>query len=483
MTLPAITGKAVRDLGIEMEGLQNELQMISCLMKGTGAMRDAGKTYLPQWPNEDNDSYAARLQTATLYPIFRRTVIVNAARPFSRPVTMEKIPEAMKEWLDNIDLQGSSLPAFGVALMEKCLSDGLVGVLTDYPQAENIKTVEDEKKAGVRPYLTIYPAASILGWRATVENGNTVLKQVRLLEVVTVDDGDFGSKEVEQVRVLQPGEWATYQKDEKPNEKGEETWKQVGAGTTTIKVIPFEFYYGVREKFGVGRSPLLDLGYMNVKHWQSESDQQTILHVARVPVLFAKCFGDQKITIGASTAASSDDENSTLEYVEHSGMAVGAGRQAIQDLEEQMRAIGAELIAQKPSHVTATQVTGESEATKSLLQQITEIFEESLEGSLNFMLQWVQESEQVDLDLYKDFDQDTGLDPQNLQKAVESKVLSRETYFNEMKRRDLVSPDLNWTDELGRIKQEMQTFEPAGTGGVPGTVPASSGAPTTPPSS
>jgi hypothetical protein len=35
----------------------------------------------------------------------------------------------------------------------------------------------------------------------------------------------------------------------------------------------------------MGISPLRDLAYLNVKHWQSQSDQDTILHVARVPIL------------------------------------------------------------------------------------------------------------------------------------------------------------------------------------------------------
>jgi hypothetical protein len=48
--------------------------------------------------------------------------------------------------------------------------------------------------------------------------------------------------------------------------------------------IPFVPLYGWR-RLHVGISPLRDLAYLNVKHWQSQSDQDTILHVARVPIL------------------------------------------------------------------------------------------------------------------------------------------------------------------------------------------------------
>jgi hypothetical protein len=41
----------------------------------------------------------------------------------------------------------------------------------------------------------------------------------------------------------------------------------------------------LRCAFGDGEPPLLDLAYLNVKHWQSQSDQDNILHIARVPIL------------------------------------------------------------------------------------------------------------------------------------------------------------------------------------------------------
>lgn len=34
-----------------------------------------------------------------------------------------------------------------------------------------------------------------------------------------------------------------------------------------------------------GKPPLIELAHLNVKHWQSQSDQDNILHVIRVPIL------------------------------------------------------------------------------------------------------------------------------------------------------------------------------------------------------
>ena len=45
-------------------------QMIDALMGGTKKMRDAGETYLPKWPSEDEEDYKFRLSIATLFPSY-----------------------------------------------------------------------------------------------------------------------------------------------------------------------------------------------------------------------------------------------------------------------------------------------------------------------------------------------------------------------------------------------------------------------------
>ena len=51
-----------------------------------------------------------------------------------------------------------------------------------------------------------------------------------------------------------------------------------------------------------GTPPLLNLGLLNIKHWQSQSEQDNILHVARVPLLVAYGLDrNEELTVGAST--------------------------------------------------------------------------------------------------------------------------------------------------------------------------------------
>jgi hypothetical protein len=441
----------VRTESAEVQAMQKHWPMIRALNSGTSAMREGGKTYLPQWPNEADDSYKNRLATATLYPAFSRTVDVMASKPFSRPLAYgEDVPPNILDWCNDIDQQGRNLHAFAADTMRECVAYGLSGILVDYPQANEIRTVADAAIAGVRPYFARYAPGTILGWKTEKVNGADRLIQLRLLESVTVDDGEFGTKQIEQVRVLLPGVWQLWRKVE-----GKEDWMIFDEGTTSLNEIPFVFFYGIRKGFGVGLPPLLELAYQNVEHWQSSSDQQTILHVARVPILTITGADEAQVTVGAASAIKLPIGGS-MAFVEHSGAAIEAGRVSIQDMEERMRQTGAELIVLKPGEVTATQVQSENEANKCTLQRICEVFEDGLDQCLQFMADWVGAPTGGSISLFTDFGAATlgEASAELLLKANQSGNISNETMFEEWKRRAILSPELEWMDEQERITDQ-----------------------------
>jgi hypothetical protein len=256
----------------------------------------------------------------------------------------------------------------------------------------------------VRPYFANYPASAILGWTAERGAFGTFLSQIRLKETVTESTGRFTVDTVEQIRVLEPGSWEVW-RQAKTADGEKSQWTLFESSTTSIDVIPFVFFYRLREGLGIGRPPLLELAHLNIEHWQSASDQQNILHVARVPILFAKGFGTvDKITVGAKAATTAKDAHAELKYVEHSGAAIEAGRNAIHDLEDRMRQIGAELLTERLGEVTAQQVNSEDEDNRSTLRKIVEEFEDSLESCLALMALWGgDKNADPRVELFKDF--------------------------------------------------------------------------------
>jgi hypothetical protein len=446
----------VRDQSAAVEAMAADWPIIDALLGGTPAMRTAGKTYLPQWPGETDEAYKARKNTATLFPAFARTVDVLCGKPFSKPLTYtDDIPVRIKAWCDDIDLQGRNLHAFAASICEEALSHGIAGILVDYPTAKGIRTKADESAAGLRPYFVQIHAGNLLGWRTKRINGAETFTQLRLLEQVIEDDGAFGEKTVEQVRVLYPGKWQTWRESEKVDADGKKVWILHDEGKTTLKVIPFVPVYGKRTNFMRSEPPLLELAYMNVEHWQSKSDQQTILHVARVPILFGRMLGsDTKIVVGNGSMISSDSEHGDLKYVEHSGLAIEAGRLSILDLEDRMRQVGAELLVIKPGNTTVAQTMSDNEPGMCALQRLVQDAEDGIDAALQLMASWVGERQGGHVQIFQDFGV-ASLAEASMDLLRDMNVdgtLSDETLFLEAQRRGLIKPEVKWEDEKVRIK-------------------------------
>lgn len=444
----------VRKRSPEAEALNEHCALIDALLGGTKAMR-AAVEYMPRWPAEDKESYETRLKVATLFPAYQRTIEVLGAKPFSKPVTLGKdVPAKLQPWLEDVDRQGRNLHAFLAEVGQEALGYGFSGILVDYPPTQDkdgkalYVTKAEEQAAAVRPYFVQIHPKNILGW-LTDKDG---LKQLRLLETATEEDGDFATKEVEQVRVLTRGAWVTWRKVEGGNKQDD--WAPHDSGVTTIKSIPFVPVYGNRLGFMRARPALLELAYANVEHWQSKSDQQNILHVARVPILFGKGLeSTDNIAVGAGSMIKTDRADADLKFVEHSGKAIDAGRLSILDLEDRMRQAGAELLVIKPGNVTETQTLADNEQGACALQKVAENIEDSGDQALQFMAEWVGEAEGGHITVFKDFGAATLAEAsaELLLKANQAGKLSNESFYGELQRRGIVRPDATWSEEQEKI--------------------------------
>lgn len=433
-------------------------ELASDLMGGTDAMRKAGRRRLPQWPSECLDTYNTRLSTATLFPAFPRTASVLTGKPFSKPITIgDDVPERIRAWLEDVDMESRNLHAFAADLCADALAYGLTGILVDCPQSGGARTVAEEATMGIRPYFVHVKHNAILGWKVDASGGAAVLTQLRLMEEVEEEDGRFGVKAVKQVRVLEPGTWETYRRSDGPGGGGE--WHLHDSGTTSIDVIPFVPVYGLRKGFMAGVSPLLDLAYMNVEHWQSKSDQQTILHVARVPILFAKGVGDDEdLAVGAGALIRVQSADADLRYIEHGGSAIEAGRLSLLDLEDRMRQIGAELLVIKPGNTTVVQTRSDNEPAMCDLQRIMQSLEDAIDRALYLMAQYVGLPEGGHVSIYSDFGVATLAEAssQLLAAMHADGALSHVTLLEELKRRGVLSADVDVDEEVAAAQSERK---------------------------
>jgi hypothetical protein len=449
-----------------VEAMRSAWGLAQSLLGGTDAMRAAGEKYLPKWPAEEAESYASRLKTAVLFPAYQRTVATLTGKPSSKPLTLgDDVPETIKGYAENIDLEGRNLHTFAADTMESALGLGLGLILVDYPQRPaDVNTLADEEALGLRPYFVQIHPMQMLGWKKRKVKGEWALAQFRFMECVEEDDGEYGTKEVQQVRVLEPGKWQTHRQ----NAKNE--WVLHDEGTTTLDYIPLAVAYGQRTGFMTAKPPLLEMAHLNVAHWQSASDQQTILHVARVPILAVigvdDAFGG--LAVGTKSAVKLP-LNGDMKFVEHTGAAIDAGSNDLKDLEERMRQAGAELLV-IDSKLTATQVSAENAVGMCALQRIGESVEDALDQALQMLADWIGESEGGHVTLFKDYAASSLSDAttQMVKDWAAGGLLSKEDAFHELQRRGAISADLVWEEVKDRIDLEgppLGTMNEPGNGG------------------
>lgn len=445
---------AVNDRTKEVQELGRDWPMLEALISGTRAMRAGAQSYMPQWPGEDAKAYAARLATATLFPAYRRTVSVMSGKPFSKPVTL-KVPARIESFAEDIDLQGCSLHVFAAEMFQEITGFGLAGILVDSPRASGAgrQTVAQAEKEGRRPYWVRVRHNQILGWKTAIVNGKVQLSQLRLAETYEEDDGGYGVEIREQVRVLEPGKWEVWRQ----SDGAKQEWELFEKGTTSLSAIPFVPLYGTRLGFMRGAPPLIDLAFLNVKHWQSQSDQDTILHVARVPILaMIGADSDTGLVVGASTAVRLPPD-ADLKFVEHSGAAIEAGEVSLDKLRDQMIQTGAELLVRRDSgDVSATEATNDAEANKSDLQRIAENFEDALDQALWFTAQFAGLPDGGTVELFDDYGAATMSDAsaQLIRDLQQGGLISKETAINELKRRGVLAETVDPDKEAEQVAED-----------------------------
>lgn len=448
-----------------VERMATSTERMRSLMGGTTAMREAGKRLLPKFEAESETAYDARLKSSWLFNGYRKTVNDMAGRVFDKPVVLEADNADALMWSENIDMQGNDLSRFALQVFK----DGLAGPGVSYIMVEAPMRPEGEltrgqaQAMGLRPYFVHLRVEDILGWRTTTIDNRVVLSQLRLMEEIEEPDpaDEFEYKTVKQVRVLDRLENGVQVRIYRQSEGSDSAWtlwdEPTFTGLPEITVVPF---YANRCAFFEGEPVLDDLADVNIAHWQSQSDQRHILHVARVPILHAAGRNEDEgqITIGANQAVKSMDPNAKLEWVEHSGQAIGAGRQDLKDLEFQMETHGLQLLVAKPNAQSATGEALDAKKETSQLAMIADGLKDALENAFMYAFEYAGiDGGDFTVSVNTDFGLSmlTAQEVQTMLMAVNTGNMTRDTFLREMKRRGFLSPDADVEDEVERLGSQI----------------------------
>lgn len=439
---------------------------INALLGGTEAMREVGESLLPKHQEESDASWQRRLAQATLLNMTELTLDMLAGKPFSEPVRLgDDAPAQYETWMEDVDLQGNNLDVFARRWFRDGMAKGLSHVLVDMPRREGteLRTLADDKAEAVRPYLVHLPPESVIFMSGTMVNGREVLEHVRIAESETVREG-WAEVTRHRIRVLEPGLVQLWEL--RTSLKKKEEWVKIEEWATDLDYIPLVTFYTDREGLGVAKPPLLDLAFMNIRHWQLDADLNNIISVACFPMLAmsgvdsSEAGGeDGLMRLGPNQILATRSENGKFYYVEHTGAAIKTGEEKLSHIEEQMSAYGAQFLREKPGDLKATVRALDTAEALSALQAITLTFKDAMEVALSMMSDWAGlgdggPSVEIDTEFGLNDPDETGWDA--IEAARTRREISRKALINEMTRRGWLADDYDPEEDKAELEAEAQ---------------------------
>lgn len=409
--------------------------LIEDLLGGTYSMRKRHRRYLPQEPREQDESYDNRLARSVCPPFYQRLERMLAGMLTRKPVRLDDTADTIQEQLFDVDLQSNDLNVWVYEATRKMVRYGHVGTLVDAPSG------------GGRPYWVTYTPRQILGWRTEQSEGRQVLTQLRLQESTTVPDGLYGEKSVEQVRVLTPGEYQIWQR----NDKSE--FELTDEGRTSLSEIPFSIAYSNWQGFMQSRPPLEDIAELNLKAYQIQSDLDNILHVSAVPMLALYGFPSsaEEVSAGPGEAIAFPAEG-RAEYIEPGGTSFDYQFRRLEQLAAQINELGlSAVLGQKLSAETAESKRIDRSQGDSTMMVIAQNVQDMIDNCLRYHAQYLGNTTAAGSSyVNRDF-LGARLEPQDIAALLSlytAGTITQETLLRELAEGDVLGDNFDVDDEL-----------------------------------
>ena len=427
--------------------------LIEDLIGGTYEIRRRHRRYLPQEPREQDVSYDRRLSTSICPPYYQRLERMLAGMLTRKPVRLNDTSDQIREQLFNVDLNGNDLNVWTYETARKMIRYGHIGVLVDAP------------RDGGRPFWCSYTPREILGWRTEIIDGEQRLMQLRLSESIIVPDGDYGEKEVQQIRVLSPGEFKLFQRDEK---KGD--FRVVDEGRTSLNRIPFGVAYSNRVNTLESRPPLEDIANLNLKAYQVQSDLDNQLHISAVPMLAFYGFPSaaEEVSAGPGEAIAFPADG-RAEYIAPSSDAFASQFQRLDQIEKQINELGlSAVLGQKLSAETAEAKRLDRSQGDSTMMVISQNMQDMIDNCLQYHAQYLGDRQPGSCYVNRDF-LGTRLEPQEIQALLQlytAGTITQETLLMQLSEGEVLGDDFNVEEELdatqnGGLMESTPTPAPA----------------------
>jgi len=419
-------------------------------------MKEAERKYLPQEEGEEDNIYYNRLTRSVLFGAYSRTVKSLSAIPFMTAMTVADLPTELEYLLSEADGDEEALHPFVKRLLEDLINFGKCHILVEYPVLEEELSLGEEQEQNIRPYFSRINPLKLINWTYKTVGSKKQLTSIRLFEDVDVVDpaDQWNVKPVQQIRNITPGFTQIFQNSDSD---GKETgYTQLGDDIpNSLDKIGLVTVYANKQGYMQSAPLLEELAWLNIRHYQKVSDLDNIEHVTSIPMAYALGIEDgemDKVTFAAHTLLKSTNPEVKIGYLEHQGKAIPAQQNSIQQLEQRMAAMGADMLTPRGTSTRETGIAKTIDNTKatSILQESVEALELGLEKAFTLAGEWMDvdaSGTQVNIGDKISLTVDANL-VANLIGLMQSKNLSPEDLTQEMQKRGMLSESTNLTSGI-----------------------------------
>lgn len=450
------------------------------IVEGYDAIKKGGTDYLPQFYDENKEDYNTRLGLAKFTNIYRDVLEGLATKPFEEEVSLLKddkgkieAPQPIQDFCENVDGSGNNLTMYGAATFFNGINSALDWIFIDYPTTDTsaVLTVADAKAANIRPFWSHVLARNVLEVKSQIIGGVEVLSYMRILEP--------GNGTPDKVRIFKRDKdtkivtWELW----RPNEKKLDEFLLEQEGMLTIDVIPLvPFVTGRRDGKTWKFFPVMrDAADLQISLYQDESALQFIKTMAGYPMLAANgmkpamesdgktpkklAVGPSKVLYGVPDAAGNHGQ---WTYIEPSAQSMTFLQSSIKETKNDLRELGRQPLTAQSGQLTVITTAVAAGKARSAVSAWALALKNALENALNITAMWMKIDYQAQVNVYTEFDDITESrnDLQELGNARGRNDLSQETYWEELKRRKVLSPEFDPDVEKLRLLESI----PSGNG-------------------
>lgn len=350
-----IEGKTVETFNPIYAKRKTQWQKVRDFIDGAETIKDKGEEYLPRAKGASDERYKAFKDRAVIVNYVSQTLSGVHGMVFRRAPVIE-VPDDFRDFLDNIDLCGTSFCKFVSDSVYDSMQTCFGGYMADIPPAEAGISEQEAIERNIRVYATYYKGENIINWKKRSINGVEKLSLVVLRERLNYAMDEFSYDFIDRYRVLSLDENGLYKQriyepyKDKENEIDGYTVTEIPVTVKGKRLDFIPFVFSVSE---TPEKPMLsDITEVNIGHYQKTADYENGVHLTTIPTGWVTGEGPQvdenkniiPICLGEDGFLMFRDPDTKVGVLNYAGEGLTHSENALEKSELQMVVLGSRII-------------------------------------------------------------------------------------------------------------------------------------------